>query len=65
MMTNSSLNRRHAELVSASTPQPAKPSQSEGWTLKQVQGDASPGHMLADTTAVLGAMDIVFGECDR
>jgi NADH-quinone oxidoreductase subunit D len=23
------------------------------------------GHMLADTTAVLGAMDIVFGECDR
>jgi NADH-quinone oxidoreductase subunit D len=23
------------------------------------------GHMLADTTAVLGAADIVFGECDR
>jgi NADH-quinone oxidoreductase subunit D len=23
------------------------------------------GHMLADVTAVLGAMDIVFGECDR
>ncbi|WP_151955900.1 NADH-quinone oxidoreductase subunit D [Sphingomonas sp. EC-HK361] len=23
------------------------------------------GHMLADTTAVLGALDIVFGECDR
>jgi NADH-quinone oxidoreductase subunit D len=23
------------------------------------------GHMLADTTAVLGAIDIVFGECDR
>ena len=23
------------------------------------------GHMLADATAVLGAMDIVFGECDR
>lgn len=23
------------------------------------------GHMLADITAVLGAMDIVFGECDR
>jgi NADH-quinone oxidoreductase subunit D len=22
-------------------------------------------HMLADTTAILGAMDIVFGECDR
>jgi NADH:ubiquinone oxidoreductase subunit D len=22
-------------------------------------------HMPADTTAVLGAMDIVFGECDR
>ena len=23
------------------------------------------GHMLADSTAVFGAMDIVFGECDR
>ncbi len=23
------------------------------------------GHKPADTTAVLGAMDIVFGECDR
>lgn len=23
------------------------------------------GHMLADATAILGAMDIVFGECDR
>ncbi|PXA93267.1 NADH-quinone oxidoreductase subunit D [Nostoc sp. 3335mG] len=23
------------------------------------------GHMLADITAILGAMDIVFGECDR
>ena len=22
-------------------------------------------HMLADTTAILGAFDIVFGECDR
>ncbi len=30
---------RHAELVSASTLQPAKASQVEGWTLKQVQGD--------------------------
>ncbi len=25
----------------------------------------SKGHMLADATAILGAMDIVFGECDR
>ena len=25
----------------------------------------SKGHMLADTTAILGAIDIVFGECDR
>ena len=25
----------------------------------------STGHMLADVTAILGAMDIVFGECDR
>ena len=23
------------------------------------------GHMLADTTAILSAIDIVFGECDR
>ena len=23
------------------------------------------GHMLADATAILGAIDIVFGECDR
>ena len=23
------------------------------------------GHMLADTMAILGALDIVFGECDR
>ena len=23
------------------------------------------GHMLADTTAILGAIDVVFGECDR
>src|SRR3569623_781667 len=25
----------------------------------------SKGHMLADTTAILGALDIVFGECAR
>ena len=25
----------------------------------------SKGHMLADVTAILGAIDIVFGECDR
>ncbi len=25
----------------------------------------SKGHMLADTTAIIGAMDVVFGECDR
>ena len=25
----------------------------------------SKGHMLADATAILGAIDIVFGECDR
>ena len=23
------------------------------------------GHMLADATAILGAIDVVFGECDR
>ncbi len=33
------LKRRHAELVSASTPQPAPTPVTEGWTLKQVQGD--------------------------
>jgi 2-amino-4-hydroxy-6-hydroxymethyldihydropteridine diphosphokinase len=47
---------RHAELVSASTPQLAKASRVAGWTLKQVQGDgirllaASSVH----TTAPLG-----------
>jgi NADH-quinone oxidoreductase subunit D len=25
----------------------------------------SKGHMLADTVAILGSMDIVFGEIDR
>ena len=25
----------------------------------------SKGHMLADTTAIIGALDIVLGECDR
>jgi NADH-quinone oxidoreductase subunit D len=25
----------------------------------------SKGHMLADTTAIIGAIDVVFGECDR
>ncbi|MBL0022824.1 MAG: NADH-quinone oxidoreductase subunit D [Sphingomonadales bacterium] len=28
-------------------------------------GFQEPGHMLADTTAIIGALDIVFGECDR
>jgi NADH-quinone oxidoreductase subunit D len=23
------------------------------------------GHMLADATVILGAIDVVFGECDR
>jgi NADH-quinone oxidoreductase subunit D len=31
----------------------------------QAMGFMSKGHMLADTTAILGALDIVFGECDR
>jgi NADH-quinone oxidoreductase subunit D len=25
----------------------------------------SKGHMLPDVTAILGAIDVVFGECDR
>jgi NADH-quinone oxidoreductase subunit D len=25
----------------------------------------SKGHMLPDATAILGAIDVVFGECDR
>jgi NADH:ubiquinone oxidoreductase subunit D len=65
MMANSSLNRRHAEFVSASTRRSGTAASADGWTLKQVQGDANWGPMLADTTAVLGAMDIVFEECDR
>ncbi len=35
------LKGRHAELVSASTPQSAKPSQVEGWTPDQVRGDGA------------------------
>ena len=38
-VTIHSLYCRHAELVSASTPQPVPPLVTEGWTLKQVQGD--------------------------
>jgi cysteinyl-tRNA synthetase len=34
------LRARHAELVSASTSEPAPSQQAEPWTLKQVQGDA-------------------------
>jgi NADH-quinone oxidoreductase subunit D len=25
----------------------------------------SKGHMLPDVTAIIGAIDVVFGECDR
>jgi NADH-quinone oxidoreductase subunit D len=25
----------------------------------------SVGHMLPDVTAIIGAIDVVFGECDR
>jgi NADH-quinone oxidoreductase subunit D len=31
----------------------------------QAIGFMAKGHMLPDTTAILGALDIVFGECDR
>jgi NADH-quinone oxidoreductase subunit D len=31
----------------------------------QAMGFMAKGHMLANMTAILGAMDIVFGECDR
>ena len=65
MVAPGTLNIRHAELVSAATSPPGTAVRAEAWTLKQVQGDASRGRVLADTTAVLGAMDIVFGECDR
>ena len=41
---------RHAELVSASTPPPDKPSQDDGWTLKQVQGDG--GSDVSDCTPI-------------
>jgi 2-amino-4-hydroxy-6-hydroxymethyldihydropteridine diphosphokinase len=49
-------NTRHAELVSASTPRPEPLLVTEGWTLKQVQGDGI--RLLAassiHTTAPLG-----------
>ena len=35
------------------------------FTHLQAMDFMAKGHMLADTTAILGAMDIVFGECDR
>ena len=38
-VTVHSLHCRHAELVSASTHEPGQPLVTEGWTLKQVQGD--------------------------
>ncbi|WP_156178738.1 hypothetical protein [Pelagerythrobacter marensis] len=41
MIAITSHHHRHAELVSASTRQPAPAEQSEEWTLKQVQGDVS------------------------
>jgi NADH-quinone oxidoreductase subunit D len=36
-----------------------------GFSHLQAMDFMSRGHMLADTTAILGAMDIVFGEVDR
>jgi tRNA pseudouridine55 synthase len=38
-VTVHSLDCRHAELVSASTPQPVPPLETGGWALNQVQGD--------------------------
>jgi NADH-quinone oxidoreductase subunit D len=36
-----------------------------GFSHLQAMDFMSRGHMLADATAILGAMDIVFGEVDR
>ena len=39
---------RHAELVSASTPQSGAAARADGWTLKQVQGDGIVGGMACE-----------------
>ena len=36
-----------------------------GFAFMQAMDFMSRGHMLADTVAILGSMDIVFGEVDR
>jgi NADH-quinone oxidoreductase subunit D len=38
---------------------------SPGFALLQAMDYVCKGHMLADSVAVLGSMDIVFGEIDR
>ena len=45
VMAVETLKARHAELVSASSAQPAPWEREAGWTLKQVQGDESVGSM--------------------
>jgi cysteinyl-tRNA synthetase len=49
------LKRRHAELVSASTPQPVPLVMAEGWTLKQVQGDGASS-ATGSTLRMVGTM---------
>ena len=54
-------------LVSDGTQQ-ALPLQDPPDRVQPPAGDGlhdAKGHMLADTTAILGAIDVVFGECDR
>jgi NADH-quinone oxidoreductase subunit D len=63
--------RRRASSASISSPTaPTSPTAARSaptglFRALQAMDFMMKGHMLADTTAVLGAMDIVFGECDR
>ena len=51
VMGVSSLQTRHAELVSASMPSHDQPSQDVKWTLKQVQGDGNRALAIPQLTA--------------
>ena len=53
-------------LVADGSPKPYRCKiRAPGFAHLQAMDHVSRGHMLADTVAILGAMDVVFGEIDR
>jgi NADH-quinone oxidoreductase subunit D len=53
-------------LVSASTNKPYRRKlRAPGFAHLQAMDHLCKGHMLADVSAILGSLDIVFGEVDR